>query len=543
MLPADVGKSDLMSQTFEFTGDFPAGWQTFSAISQTISGTVTGDYFWSTTAYTSAEGARSAIALQGGVNGSVLTDTATFTDPVDSWLVYGPVSLSSVWQAELDWKYLYHAPLSSTANFTVAVSTDYDPISRTGTFSGQALSGTLSGWTMGTLDLSSYAGEDVYVAFHYQSSAGGAVSDGPFVDDVHLRANYRVLLPIISKWTLTLSKSAASSAWPGQSLVYTITVNNPDSTQPSYPVTIMDTVPANTTFAGADGYYDFSNGVVTWSGLTVPASGSVSQHLTVTVASGVTTPIVNSQYSVSSPPNPTILYGSPVTTSIIGSFYDNFTDPSSGWPVGTFNESNVSCWPPPGDWRAQYISGGGYGVMTACDRAAQLYSAPVHLANTRSFTLEADMRSDQGDLWYSSYGMFFNGIESDLHEVYTVEFYQGLNPPEWDIRYWSNFNWSDQITPPADILYWGTCDSCDGNDYAWNHMLVRRNGDVIEVWLGPGQGRSHLTRMATLVSSKATGSQYNRVGFLHANFEWVGYAGPSPYAYIFNNFRLSPAVK
>jgi hypothetical protein len=165
------------------------------------------------------------------------------------------------------------------------------------------------------------------------------------------------------------------------------------------------------------------------------------------------------------------------------------------------------------------------------------------LADTRNFTVEADMRSNQADLWYSSYGIFFNGIESDLHEVYTVEFYQGKDPPEWDIRYWENFNWSDQINPPATTLVFDTCWSCNGQDYAWNHMLVKRMGDVIEVWLGPGIGRSNLTRVAVVNMGVASSSQYNRVGFLHANFEWRGNSGPTPYAYVFNNFGLTPAIR
>jgi hypothetical protein len=326
--------------------------------------------------------------------------------------------------------------------------------------------------------------------------------------------------------------------------VYSITVNNTDGYNAATGVTLNDTLPLSTTFAGADGAYSYSNGVVTWLGLTVPAGGSVVQHLTVTVPSGVPfgAKLVNKDYTISVPPNPTVVYGPPVTSTVVGTFFDDFTNPASGWPVGDFDQDSRSCWPPPGSWRAHYLPGGSYGVMTACDRAAQLYSAPVRLADPQHFTLEADMRSNQSDLWYSSYGLFFNGIE-DLHEVYTVELYQGQDPPEWDIRYWENFNWSDKIWPPADILYWGTCWSCTGKDYAWNHMLVRREGSTIEVWMGSGTGTSNLSRMATISHSKATTSQHNRVGILHANFEWRGDSGPYLYDYVFGNFRLSPAVK
>ena len=64
--PASVGMSDLMSQTFEFSGGFPPGWRVYDAISQS-----TGlDYYWGSTVYTRAEGAHSASAVRGGLDGA-----------------------------------------------------------------------------------------------------------------------------------------------------------------------------------------------------------------------------------------------------------------------------------------------------------------------------------------------------------------------------------------------------------------------------------------------------------------------------------------
>ena len=538
MATADVGMSDLLTQTFEFTGTFPAGWQTYDNITPSPGSVYPLTYSWSTTDYTQAQGTRSAVAV-GPNAGSAFLPGTVYTDPVDSWMVF-PVDLSSVWQAQMDFAYLKP---SASGYLTVAISTDYDPISRTGTFTGEAPPQATT-WTTHTLPLSSYAGRKVYVAFRYQSPNGGQQSDGPFVDDLHVRANYRVMLPIVRKWMLTIGKSvSAGTAMPGQSLVYSITVNNTDGYNAATGVSINDTLPVSTTFVSADGA-SFSNGVVTWSGLSVPAAGSVVRHVTVAIPSSVSweVKIVNKDYSVSAPPDTTVVYGPPVTTTLAGTFVDDFTNPATGWPVGDYDPNSISCWPPPGSWRAHYLPGRGYGVMTVCDRAAQLYPAPVRLADTRNFTLEADMRSNQADLWYSSYGLFFNGTD-DLHEVYTVEFYQGQDPPEWDIRYWENFNWSDKILPPADIRYWGRCWTCNGADYAWNHILVKREGSAIEVWMGSGMGRSNLSRMAAISDDKATTSQHNRVGFLHANFEWRGDAGPYLYDYIFGNFQLSSATK
>ncbi len=129
-------------------------------------------------------------------------------------------------------------------------SSDYDPVSRTGTFVGAALPQATS-WATYTLPLSAYAGRKVYAAFHYQSLNGGLQSDGPFVDDLHVKANSVVMLPMVRKWMLTIAKSvSASTAMPGQTLVYSITVNNTDSSNAATGVDFYnDTVPVSATFA------------------------------------------------------------------------------------------------------------------------------------------------------------------------------------------------------------------------------------------------------------------------------------------------------
>jgi len=524
-----VGMGDFMSQTFEFAGAFPAGWQVYDAISPTV-----GYYLWSTTTITSAEGTHSAAAALGGVLGATLTPTADYAAAVDSWMVYGPVNLGPVWQAQLAFAY-YFTPTASGA-LTVGVSTDYDPISRTGTFSDVKLDPT-PGWVTYTRDLSSYAGQKVYVAFRYQTPDGGNAADGPFVDDVHLRANYRAMFPLISKWMLALGKSASSNVvWTGQSLVYSLTVYNNDISVASG-VLLTDTVPTGTVFAGADGggTFNAASRVVSWSGLTVPAQSSVVRHLTITVPDPIGF-IKNKDYAISVPPSPMMMFGLPVTTPV--AYLDDFSNPASGWPTNKFDWDAHNHCSPPGPWYAAYLPSGGYGIGVGCAWNGIVVPAPVRIADTTNFTLEVDLRSRQDFMWATSYGVFFNGSE-DLRQMYIVRLFQGMEPPEFEIRRWPNFEGSSDDRPEPFLLLRETCYSCNGADYAWNRIVVRRRGATFEVYMGARGGA--LARQAIIVDDTYVDSNHARVGVHQGNFEWE-FPGDNV-SYEFDNFRLSPATR
>ncbi len=538
-----VGMSDLISQTFEFTGAFPTEWQTYDNITRSPGVVYPLTYTWSTTDYTRAQGTRSAVAV-GPNAGSVFLPGTVYTDPVDSWMVL-PVDLSSVWQAQMDFAYLKP---SASGYLTVAVSTDYDPISRTGKFVGAALPQATT-WTTYTLPLSSYAGRKVYAAFRYQSFNGGQQSEGPFVDDLAVRANYRVMLPIVSKWMLTLAKSVSTDiVLPGQTLVYSITVNNTDSYNAATGVVLNDTLPVSTTFVSADGGDLDLNGVVTWPGLTVPAGGSVVRRLTVTVPSDVPwgTAIVNKNYSISVPPNTMTMYGQPVTTTVVGTFFDDFSDPTSGWPLYDYNASTFNC-TSPGSLAARYTTSGGvnnspaYGISVACAWNGYIFPAPVRSADPANFTIQADMRSNQDFLFQTSYGLFFNGSE-DLKQLYTVRIFQGLDPMDLDVRVW--YNSIKSSDDPNDMLTYTKCWTCNSADYAWNTLAVRRQGNTFSVYAGPTGGS--LSRIGEpFVGGLAAlymDSNHTRVGVHQGNFEWAWRDDNTrPLSYIFDNFKLYPA--
>ena len=100
----------------------------------------------------------------------------------------------------------------------------------------------------------------------------------------HGRGAFRIFDPTAVP-ALALSKvDSGLPVGPGSALSYTITLRNIGNA-PATGVTITDPVPADTTFVSADSGGTNASGVTTWSGLTVPAGGSVSVHLTVRIAS------------------------------------------------------------------------------------------------------------------------------------------------------------------------------------------------------------------------------------------------------------------
>ena len=99
-----------------------------------------------------------------------------------------------------------------------------------------------------------------------------------------------------SAWTLDDARSVpafdlskvdgGTPIGPSKTMTYTLTLKNIGNGAATG-VTITDPVPANTTSPVAQDGGTVANGKVTWSGLTVPAQGSVAVHFTVSVASAL----------------------------------------------------------------------------------------------------------------------------------------------------------------------------------------------------------------------------------------------------------------
>ncbi len=108
----------------------------------------------------------------------------------------------------------------------------------------------------------------------------------------------------ISKSLTSENGSVPGMAEPGETLVYTITLDNDGGSDVTgYGVT--DQLDPNTTFVSADNGGTHAGGVVTWSGLTVPANGSLVLTVTVTVADPIpagVTQIANVAYETGGTP-------------------------------------------------------------------------------------------------------------------------------------------------------------------------------------------------------------------------------------------------
>jgi len=108
---------------------------------------------------------------------------------------------------------------------------------------------------------------------------------------------YTDTVTVISPSPFSITKTAVSSVVSGQPLTYTIIVSNTGGTATSS-VVITDALPTGAFYVRCGGgACSQSGGVVTWSGLTIPAHSTISVTFVVTACSG---PLVNSAYGVAS---------------------------------------------------------------------------------------------------------------------------------------------------------------------------------------------------------------------------------------------------
>jgi len=121
---------------------------------------------------------------------------------------------------------------------------------------------------------------------------------------------------------LVLSKvDAGVPVGPASNLEYTITLRNIGNVAATG-VTITDPIPGYTSFVSADNGGTFSKKAVTWSGLGIPAGGSVSVTLTVSIADALkakVSSITNDGMQASATGGFSVT-GSPVVTPIAPQF-------------------------------------------------------------------------------------------------------------------------------------------------------------------------------------------------------------------------------
>ena len=134
----------------------------------------------------------------------------------------------------------------------------------------------------------------------------------------HGRGAFKITDTSAPKPALVLSKvDAGIPVGPGSNLTYTITVKNIGNAAATG-VRITDPIPSNSTFVSADAGGVNEDDGVSWSGLSVPAGGKVSVHLTVRIDPGLATAvksILNDGFRATSAEGP-FAVGSPTVTPI-----------------------------------------------------------------------------------------------------------------------------------------------------------------------------------------------------------------------------------
>lgn len=140
--------------------------------------------------------ARSAWAVGGGANGRLLACTANYPDYAASYMIYGPVDLSAVSQAELDFVFYLDSECQGTGCATasdplrVLASTNginFTGISYAGNWKDDP-SAHPGGWVEETWDMTDFVGKpQVWLAFGFISDGSVNYPIGAKIDDVVLR--------------------------------------------------------------------------------------------------------------------------------------------------------------------------------------------------------------------------------------------------------------------------------------------------------------------------------------------------------------------
>jgi hypothetical protein len=160
----------IMAEDFE--GEFPGAWEFYPS---------DGDYHWMARSCRSYEGNYSGWPVGGGDVGSALSCGDSYPEDVETWLIYGPFSLTEATAAELSFR-LWTRMEEFWDEVFWGASTD-------GTqFDGWSTSGDSGGWVEQAMDLGNVTGTgEVWVALVFSSDLSITQPEGAYVDHVVLR--------------------------------------------------------------------------------------------------------------------------------------------------------------------------------------------------------------------------------------------------------------------------------------------------------------------------------------------------------------------
>jgi hypothetical protein len=227
-----------------------------------------------------------------------------------------------------------------------------------------------------------------------------------------------------------------------------------------------------------------------------------------------------------------------------------------GWTIHYFDTNEPD---PPGAWSAYcgkerlgrntYGNNGVYSVKTSAAWNTWIYTAPVILADTHNFTIVLDGKWTQDFMWASAWGVYFNANAART-KFYSMQLHQTAVPdppevqanPQYSIRRWLNFRGT--AIDDNDILEFRRCPhTCALEDYQWNRMTIRRVGDFVYFYLGDaGYPSAYNVEVKSLYLPEYTSAEYNGIGVLQGNFEFMNWNGDEP-AYQIDNFYANPVYR
>lgn len=221
--PTEPRATQLSGWQVAFAEDWESGFDSNTWTTIDRDGAANGDYRWDTRPIenTIAGGDLSAWSVGGGQDG-VGRDPETDGYPgnADSWLIYGPMDMTGIEDADLSFNYLFEADAGDV--FSVLLSTD------TQNWEGkQTDNGGNGQWLGRSYALSEFAGQPaVYLAFTFESNANGDPNKfGAFVDDIVIRFNYgnKAYLPHVQVQpspTPTVPPTPTATATPPSGVAY-----------------------------------------------------------------------------------------------------------------------------------------------------------------------------------------------------------------------------------------------------------------------------------------------------------------------------------
>jgi hypothetical protein len=168
----------------DFEGVFPGAWLLYD------NRPGNGEYYWAKRDCRHAPGAGlySAWAVGGGTDGAPLACRSPYPNYADSWMVYGPFSLTGATGAEVRFQAWVDVYYRQWDYLCVLASTDGAH------FDGSCSNDTFDAWIEYVLDLSAVGAlgnllgqEHVWVAFRFYSAMSNTSRDGAYVDNIVVR--------------------------------------------------------------------------------------------------------------------------------------------------------------------------------------------------------------------------------------------------------------------------------------------------------------------------------------------------------------------